>query len=55
MLCHKLSEISRNEATNYLDTVLLYKRILSVKRENLEDGGGLKVDIVDQGMASVWC
>ena len=29
--------------------------ILSVKRENLEDGGGLKVDIVGQGMASVWC
>ena len=54
MLCQKLSEISGNEATNYLDTVLLYKRILSVKRENLEDGGGLKVDIVGQGMLNSW-
>ena len=27
--------------------------ILSVKRENLEDDGGLELDIVVQGMASV--
>ena len=51
------SKKCRKQAKIYLDVVLLCRSfvfILSVKRENLKDGGGLKVYIVGQGMPNLW-